>query len=374
MSLESHRYKPPAGGSSSADSRGLHRADTAQEVGEFHMSPVLRFSALDLACERASQTLETKAVAAGFTVAMQDVGDSVRGSADLRGRLGSTWTPECRSLMRACDGIIANAGYFNTYQISQILEAMAALGFRHEKVFQALGVELIMQKRTITGPEASRILWACAHLDIRDPGLLRPLIKTVRAIDRQDLLSPINRARIGLSLALLSPPHVDAVLSPGYLEDDNFADPTKCSIGVWGQAYHALLSTGRINRQDPFSRRGELFTLPPQGEELNTFELSVHEGLRKFLRHVPHALEVQQNVAGVFTDFVLYLEDRTIAIECDGYQYHYSTGPDGNRVFGRDLIQRSVLEACGLEVVMISSREWRVMSAQQVLLEKLGSL
>lgn len=345
-----------------------------EELGVLHMSPVLRFSALDLACEKAESTVDRGAVTRAFTAALRDVGDAVRRSTDVRGRLDCSWTPEYQSLMRACDCITAHAPYFSTAQISLVLESMAAIGFRHEKVFQALGLEVIMQKRSLTGAEASRILWACAHLDIREPALLRSLTKAVRAIDRTDPLSPLNRARMGLSLALLSPASVDAVLSSSHLEDDNFLCPSRCPTVTWGQAYHALFATGRISKRDEFSRRHELFALAPPQEPLNPFEVSVESALRRFLRHVPHALEVQQNVAGVFTDFVLYLENRTVAIECDGYQYHYSAGPDGGRVFGRDIIQRAVLEACGLDVVMISSREWRAASAQQVLVNKLGAL
>ena len=107
-------------------------------------------------------------------------------------------------------------------------------------------------------------------------------------------------------------------------------------------------------------------------ESSNSFELNVKRGIDLFLRNVPHSIEENSNVAGVLIDFVLYLEHRTIAIECDGYQYHYSTGPDGGRPFGRDLMQDQVLKRCGMEVVHISSYEWNEYFAAQILSGKLG--
>lgn len=104
----------------------------------------------------------------------------------------------------------------------------------------------------------------------------------------------------------------------------------------------------------------------------NHFELTIMDALSRFLRKVPHVIEDNLNVAGVMIDFVLYLEDRTIAIECDGSQYHYSTGPDGGRLFGLDLIQNQILVRCGMEVVHIASSELNSCSTVQLLSQKLG--
>jgi len=317
---------------------------------------------------------ETNKQSAAFKLlsALRDAAGSIKSDPHIISRLRNSWSPEYNALLNTSRALVPMASSMSVTQLGRVLESMAVLGFRDENLFHSFGREVLChhkRKLDVRGPDMGRIMGAFAHLDIQDSGLIRNFVKIVQSIDRHKYLDISDRARIGWSLILLGPSHIDRVLSPSFLTD---FDRTSSMLS-WGEMYQALLVGGKITQYEPFPRRKALWE-HAQESYTNQFESRVQQGIENHLRHIAHVLEPHQNVAGVHTDFVLYLEDRTIAIECDGYQYHYSIGPDGDRRLGLDSIQERILKACGLEVVHISSLEWRGSGANQLLSSKLGIL
>jgi hypothetical protein len=331
-----------------------------------------RLRNLEVIRQEAERSNNKVSAAYKLSVALAEAASAYKPDKALRARLRNSWSPEYKALMNTAGEVINLSPNMSASQLGRVLESMALLGFRDEAVFQTLGHELVSRhkrKLDVLGPDMGRAMWAFAALDIQDAGLIRNFVKIVQSIDRHKYLEISDRAKIGWSLILLGPAHTDRVLSSSFLTDFERTS----SLRAWGQMYQALLVGEKINQYEQFSRRKDLWGQKQQ-DGLNEFESRVQSAIESHLRHIPHVLEPHQNVAGVLTDFVLYLEDRTIAIECDGYHYHYSFGPDGDRRLGEDIIQEHVLKACGLEVVHISSVEWRTCGANQLLSEKFGIL
>lgn len=331
-----------------------------------------RLRNLELIRQEAERSSNKVSAAYKISVALAETACVYRPDNSLRVRLRNSWSPEYKALLNTAVEVVNLSSHMSASQLGRVLESMAILGFRDEKLFQTLGHELLSRhkrKLDVLGPDMGRAMWGFAALDIQDAGLIRNFVKIVQSIDRHKYLEISDRARIGWSLILLGPAHIDRVLSSSFLTD---FDRTS-SLRAWGQMYQALLVGEKISQYEQFSRRKDLWG-QKQLDGLNEFESRVRNAIESHLRHIPHVLEPHQNVAGVLTDFVLYLEDRTIAIECDGYHYHYSLGPDGDRRLGEDIVQERVLKACGLEVVHISSLEWRSCGPNQLLSEKLGIL
>ena len=300
-----------------------------------------------------------------LATALSELATNTKGASDVRSRLFFQGGSECEALRRVAEDVTNNAKHLSTYQISRFAEAFALLGYRDENFFAVLSGEVRKKRDNLTGSQISRLCWAYTQLDIQDTQLTQTLVKAARSYDRHEYLSVGNRARIGWSLTHLSPKDVKAVLTPPFLEDD------ECSIDTWALMYQALLLSGQISRGDRFPRYREVHN---QAMQLASSQLEedVAHALTRYLKHVPHALERQQCVGGVFVDLLLYLESRTVAIECDGVRYHFSSGPDGGKRFGKDLVQQQVLEALNMEVVHITCQEWKDTPTRRLLSMKLG--
>ena len=89
------------------------------------------------------------------------------------------------------------------------------------------------------------------------------------------------------------------------------------------------------------------------------FRSDVYQWLRSELGIADHAITPHRVIAGIATDLVVEHNGHKVIIECDGDQYHLTSGPDGGTPFGRDLIQDAVFERCGYKVVHILSSEFK---------------
>ena len=301
------------------------------------------------------------------SLALAGVVQAVREDPELRKAIFDDRRWEATRIADLFEEVRRDAGSLSLTTASKIAESAAALGFRDERLFQALGQEAHARRKSLTGAQISRFVWALTQLDIEDSPFVAVLVKAARSIDRTDTLLVSQRARIAWGLCHLKPLEVRAVLTPGFLTWED------SSINSLNLMYQALLVSGAIGRHDDFPRRKELQLLAHH-EPTNNLEKGVETHLRRYLleRRIDFELHPQQNVGGVFVDLVLYLADRTVAIECDGYQFHFSWGPDGRKRLGRDHIQDRVLEAHGMEVAHIVSTDWNQRPAHQIFAEVLA--
>lgn len=339
-----------------------------QIVSEDNLSTVCRFGSLEAIREQSKvSTLgsQRRDIIVGVARSMAWL---VRLEPDIRQRFQNQWTAEYQVMIKLCDDIISQVRDLPSQDLANIAKSVSLMGVRHKELFGAISAEFQHRQAEITAMQLACMARAFAFLDIRDAKLTSFIGKVARQLQRSTTFEPFSmrsRAMIGWSLALLDPAQVPSVINPRFLIDD------QCELQTWGHIYQALLVTEAIGPYEYFPRRQALWGMEAP-KSSNHFELTIRDALSRFLRKVPHAIEDNLNVAGVMIDFVLYLEDRTIAIECDGSQYHYSTGPDGGRLFGLDLIQNQILLRCGMEVVHISSSELNVCSTAQLLSRKLG--
>ncbi len=278
-------------------------------------------------------------------------------------------SPEQKLVSGLCADLSERIQHLSPYLLSTVAESLAVIGYRDSALFKAIGERVCREGRKPSQAQVKRYLWAMAQLDIHEPQFVTRLVKAALAESRNGTLSERSRAHIAISLARLRPKSVPTLVRSGCLEDDS------SPLHVWANKYYALLLAGEVDRTDKFERRKELFNQPCDIKQ-NDFERSAEVALRRFLEHrgVQFCLHTQFNIAGLFPDMVLYLgdPDRTVAIELDGVQYHFSWGPDGGKRLGRDLLRRQVLEAHGVEVVNITSRQWHETPADIIFSEALG--
>lgn len=262
----------------------------------------------------------------------------------------------------ACEAVNLTKPSFSNGLAARLAEALSTIGYRDLGLFELI-VERVQEGcKDLSGKQLCRLLWAMAQLDVVDmPRLTDTLIKAVRSAARIESIDISTRARMGLALAHLKEGGVRAVLAP------HFLDGYHCSIRQWGEIYRALVLDKQISPFDELDphregMRNALFKLEMADTTFSRLEQRVEERLRKFLvmNNVEFSLAPQENVAGLFVDLMLRLpaQDRTIAIEADGMQYHFTWGPDGGVRRGIDTIKRRILEAHGLEVFNITSDEW----------------
>ncbi len=245
---------------------------------------------------------------------------------------------------------------------ARFAEALAVIGYRDLGLFELLAERAQEARKELSGKQLGRFLWAMVQLHVLEiPRLTDALIKAARSSDRIDSLDHETRARIGLSLAFLKEGSVRAVLAP------HFLDGYHGSIKKWGEMYRALILDKQLHPSEEFdalreSKRRYLCEMKPREQMASGFERRVEKQLNQFLtqHHQEFTLTRQENVAGLFVDLVLRLphQGRTIAIEVDGKQFHFSWGPDGGTRRGTDALKRRVLEAHDMEVLNITSQEW----------------
>lgn len=339
-----------------------------QIVSEDHLSTVCRFDSLEAIREQAKVSLLGSQRSDVVVSLARSMAWLVKLEPNIRQQFKDQWRSEYKVMMKLCEDIISQVRDLSSYDLSNVAKSVSLMGVRHEELFGAISTEFQRRQEEITAMDLACMARAYAFLDIRDGKLTSFIGKVARQLQRSTTLEPFSmssRAMIGWSLALLDPAQVACVINPRFLIDND------CELQTWGHIYQALLVTEAIGPYEYFPRRQELWGMEAP-KSSNHFELTIMDALSRFLRKVPHVIEDNLNVAGVMIDFVLYLEDRTIAIECDGSQYHYSTGPDGGRLFGLDLIQNQILARCGMEVVHIASSELNVCSTVQLLSQKLG--
>lgn len=337
-------------------------------VRENHFPIGLRFDSLNAIREQARLELFADQRINVVVSVVRSMALLVELDPNFRHRLQEQGTFEYKVMMKLCHELSSLIGDLSSNDLAIVAQSLAFMGFRHEGLFGAISSEFQKKYNNPSSVQLSQLAESYALLDIKDIKLTSFLGKAARALQRTPTNPPFtmrSRSTIGWSLAFLDPAQVPSVINSRFLMDD------KCEIKDWRRIYQALIVTDAITPLEYFPRRKEAWNMRGS-ESSNSFERSVKRGIDIFLKNMPHAIEEHSNVAGVLIDFVLYLEHRTIAIECDGYHYHYSTGPDGGRLFGRDLMQDQVLKRCGMEVIHISSYEWNDYSASQILSDKLG--
>lgn len=267
------------------------------------------------------------------------------------------------SIRAVCDTIKDVQPAFSNALTGRFAEALAIIGYRDLGLFELLSERAQEARRELSGKQLGRFLWAMVQLNITEiPRLTDALIKAARSSARIDSLDPETRARIGLSLAFLKEGSARAVLG------SHFLDGHHCSLKRWGEMYRALILDKQIVPFEDFdkhreSKREALWALTAREHMSSSFERQVEHWLENALKNrgETFSLRRQENVAGLFVDLTLRLPDynRTIALEVDGMQFHFTWGPDGGVRRGNDILKRRVLEAHEFEVSNITSNDWR---------------
>lgn len=267
------------------------------------------------------------------------------------------------SIQAACDTIKDVRPAFSNALAARFAEALAIIGYRDLGLFELLSERAQEARRELSGKQLCRFLWAMVQLNVTEiPRLTDALIKAARSSARVDSLDPETRARIGLSLAFLKEGSARAVLG------SHFLDGHHCSLKRWGEMYRALILDKQILPFEDLdkhreSKREALWALTAREHMASSFERQVGSWLENSLKNRGETFSIrrQENVAGLFVDLMLRLPDynRTIALEVDGMQFHFTWGPDGGVRRGIDILKRRVLEAHEVEVSNITSNDWR---------------
>jgi len=103
-----------------------------------------------------------------------------------------------------------------------------------------------------------------------------------------------------------------------------------------------------------------------QKELLETFNNPYEEEIANLLRNEGLNVISNFNTAGYNIDLVVSLENKSIALECDGFK------GENNLNFSTQIKKQAVLERCGWHVVRITSREWNY--SQKACINKIKEL
>lgn len=328
-----------------------------------------RFQRLEELGDRAKKLLAPAEAVQFWVKGLWTLADSIRSEGAARHKFHEQGSIECRAVERVCAEVAKEIPRLSIFLSSLFAESLGILGYRDKSLLKLLGESARERRAVLTPSQIKRFLWSMSQLDVNDTSFVAMLVKSALAADRQDRLTESSRSRIAIALAHLQPESVRLFLRPDFLDD------TECTIQAWMEKHHALLITKAVTHRDKFERRQEVSSLERDSER-NSFELAGEAALRRFLdgRNVEYGLHAQFNIAGIFPDLVVYLgdPDRTVAIELDGYQFHFSWGPDGGVRFGRDLVRQQVLEAHEVEVAHITSHDWNETHSDALFSKVLG--
>ena len=355
--------KPPA---ALGEQPEMPHRDTDLVLRHFHEDPVMAMELVRQNASRASSEWYALELLGHGLSDLARLQDHEAGS--LRKRLCDRESFEYSVLAQSCLDIAKHAPHLSTYMSSKISRALAMLGYRDEALFSLIGQQVQEKQKQLTQAQIANLLWSLNHLDIDDPKLTKALLRSALRISRIDELPIESRARIAWPLARLAPEKLRTLMSESMLREED------CDPEVYQLIYQTLVAAGMCSPTEAgfTGWAGARITDGQLGRE-SALQASVGGALRSFLYGTDHEIREEQSIGGVLVDFVVHLRGsgRLIAIEADGYHYHFSSGPDGGRRFGRDELQRKIVEEHGLEVVHITSQEWSEIPHEDLLADKL---
>jgi hypothetical protein len=244
---------------------------------------------------------------------------------------------------RIADEVNKRISSFNPKDIAQIAYSFAFLNVKHGPMIQALASRLFQQGGSRNG------IWnrerECVALFAWSAAVLEPRIV------RQHY-KPEDLDRDGLDdsswLQLFQALHASGTV------DANFSHPR----------YHTVVTTNSevsAGRADRFTLRFKTVL----GELLDRKLPKTHNG-------TPYEIKLHTVIAGAAVDLELRIGRRKIIFECDGVQYHRSTGPQ-RRALGKDIIQERSAHRLNYEVIHICSERWGNPDSRQVLIKEIES-
>ncbi len=235
-------------------------------------------------------------------------------------------------------------------------QAMGKLRFRDDDLFQEIGDNAIRQLYQFTPKNMANLLYGYASVNIADSFLFERAVAQI--LDSRIPVPATAIANIAWSCAIAAPHLVDHLVSPDAL--DLFENNSE-----WMQVYTSLLRVGAINPDEKFDRYDQIekSTTPKKAER---FEQAIHSELSRHFQGSSVSIIPQKFVAGSHVDFVVRGRSLNVIVECDGFS-HRTTGPHGNSVIGKDVLQNKLFEICGYNVIHIKSNDYYGRNSRQAL-------
>ncbi len=234
--------------------------------------------------------------------------------------------------------------------------AMGKLRFRDDGLFEEIGDKAIRQLYKFNPKNTANLLHGYASVNIVDTYLFERAVEQI--VDARHAVPATAIANIAWSCAISAPHLVEHLISPDAL--DLFENDSE-----WMQVYTALLSVGAIGPKDKFERYDHI-ERKARPENIGLFEKAIHSELSRHFQGSSVSIMPQKFIAGSHVDFVVKGRSLNLIVECDGF-CHRSTGPNGNELIGKDVLQNKLFEICGYNVIHIKSDDYYGRNSRQAL-------